>query len=76
MNRLREKLDNIIFRAQFAVKNAISNFVEDEKGDTNFISIAIILIVVLVIAAAFVTFGKDLKQPLDDAIKGVTDALK
>lgn len=75
MNRLREKLDNIIFRAQFAVKNAANNLVEDEKGDTNFLSIAIVLIVVLAVAVAFIGFKDQLLPKFNTAISDLMSHL-
>lgn len=39
----------------------------DERGDTNFISIAIILIVVIGIAVLFIAFGTDIKNAFTTA---------
>ena len=40
----------------FKVHNAIRNFMRDEKGDTNFISILVVLAVAMALAAAFLGF--------------------
>lgn len=41
-------------------KNAMRKFVKDENGDTNFISIIIILAIVMVVAAIFVGFKEQI----------------
>lgn len=71
MRKLREKLDEKLLKAKLRALD----FLHSERGDTNFISIAIILVVVLVLAVVFIKFGKDLVTPLKNAIKDVTDAL-
>lgn len=71
MKKLIKKLDSVLFATKIAAKN----FVEDERGDTNFISIAIILVVVIVIAILFITLGQDLAKSLETKIKELMDAL-
>ena len=41
----------------------------EERGDTNFISIAIVLVVILVIAGIFVTFGRQISTSFSNAIR-------
>lgn len=55
------------------VMNKVSSneVIKDERGDTNFISIAIILVVVLLIAVVFITFGQSLLPKLQAAINNV-----
>lgn len=66
MKKLANKIENSLIRAKMAVKNLIA----EERGDTNFLSIAIILVVVLVLAAVFISFGNRLlpmmKQKIAD----------
>lgn len=47
----------------------------DERGDTNFISIAIILIVVIGIAVLFITLGDTIKTAFTSAVEKLKDAL-
>lgn len=47
----------------------------EEQGDTNFISIAIILIVVISIAVVFIGFGNTISQKFSAAITIILNAL-
>lgn len=60
MKKLMKKCDLALIGA----KNAMNNFMTEERGDTNFISIAIILIVVIVIAIIFIGLGQELGSSL------------
>lgn len=53
MKKLMKKLNNALVRMQCEATRVCS----EERGDTNFISIAIILIVVIGIAVLFIQFG-------------------
>ena len=72
MKKLVEKIRNCAFRAQ----TAMMNFVSEERGDTNFLSIAIILVVVLVLAVVFIGFGNKLLPMMQEKINGVFAVLK
>lgn len=52
MKKLMYKMDKSILRT----RQAIHNFLTNDRGDTNFISIAIILVVVIAVAVAFIAF--------------------
>lgn len=56
-------------------KIRFSNFINDERGDTNFISIAIILIVIIAVAIVFITFGQDIKKAFETKINELKTAL-
>lgn len=47
----------------------------DERGDTNFISIAIILIVIIAVAVVFIGFRDMILGGLNNAIQDLRDAL-
>ena len=49
------------------MEKSIQNFCTDEKGDTNFISIIIILAAVIALSGVFVKFG----NKIIDQVKGV-----
>lgn len=68
---IRQSVDLFCMQAQYKTKDVIKNtrnrisngakrIIKDESGDTNFISIAIILVVVLVIAGVFIAFGQQI----------------
>ena len=44
----------------FRAKNALHKFLKKENGDTNFISIIIIFAIVMVVAAIFIGFRKEI----------------
>lgn len=72
MKKLTDKLNSMLLSAKFKA----DEFISDERGDTNFISIAIILAVVLVLAVAFINFGNQLLPKLNQRIQGVLDVLQ
>lgn len=51
-------------------KNTIKNFVEDESGDTNFISIIIILGIVIVLVGVFVAFKDKILGVIEEVVNG------
>ena len=61
----------------FRVKNAVYGFMHDEKGDTNFVSMAIIIAIVIVIAGLFLTLGQGVMKTITQGIKNFfTDKAK
>mgnify|MGYP003303850345 CR=1 FL=1 len=62
MKNLTRKMNVALTRAKFAVEE----FLNEERGDTNFISIAIILVVVLVIAVVFIRLGNTVTSGLNE----------
>ncbi len=71
MKKMLKKLDAALSSAKIAARN----FVTSERGDTNFVSIAIILVVVIVIAVLFITLGQKLSGELGTKIQELLDAL-
>ena len=71
MKKIAEKIGNALIRA----KLSMSRFAKEERGDTNFMSIAIILIIVLALAAVFIAFGKQLLPGLNEKTGEILDAL-
>lgn len=58
------------------VKDAVHDFFTTEEGDTNFISILIILVIVIALAAIFRTNIKNMVEAMWDKISGnVKDAV-
>ena len=71
MRKLMKKIDNKIF----AARNAMKYFMNSDRGDTNFVSIAIILVVIIVIAVLFITLGQDMAAKLTQKISDLMSAL-
>lgn len=71
MKKLKNKLNNTMIQ----VKCKAAEFLSNERGDTNFISIAIILIVIVGIAIAFIGFGNQIMDRFNEAVTNLMDAL-
>lgn len=68
---LKNKFNALCTRSYVAVQN----FVEEQDGDTNFISIMIILGVVVVFAGLFKTLGGDIIDKVGDKIEAFLNSL-
>lgn len=71
MKKLLNKSNVLLTRAKFAAED----FLNEERGDTNFISIAIILVIVIVIAVVFAGLGDTMKAALESSISDLKGAL-
>lgn len=72
------RLSSFFLDLQVRLICAISGFkskLADERGDTNFISIAIILIVVIGIAVVFIGFGQTITGWINSKIGELKEAL-
>lgn len=65
------KLNNALMQA----KDKAAEFVSNERGDTNFISIAIILIVIIGVAIVFIGFRDSILAAFTEATQDLLDAL-
>nr|WP_305136509.1 Flp1 family type IVb pilin [uncultured Schaedlerella sp.] len=57
-------LDNLYWRVKFGLMNWVENFLTDEEGDSNLVSIIVLIVIILAVAAIF-------KGGLEQAIKDV-----
>lgn len=64
MRKIINKGNALLTRTKFAVED----FWNEERGDTNFISIAIVLVVVIAIAIIFIGFGDWIESALNKMI--------
>lgn len=48
-----QKLDALLFTTKFRAKEAMQDFITNEEGDTNIISVIIILVIVIGLAITF-----------------------
>ena len=71
MKKLMNKLNNALMQA----KDKAAEFVSNERGDTNFISIAIILIVIIGVAIVFIGFRDSILAAFTEATQYLLDAL-
>ena len=66
------KLDMILLMMWTRVVAGIQNVVDDERGDTNFISILIILGIVIVVAGVFMGFKDQIVTMVQDKVNAFT----
>lgn len=71
MRKIAEKIENTLIRA----KLAMTRVAKEERGDTNFMSIAIVLVIVLALAAVFIAFGQKLLPKMQNQTKDILDSL-
>ncbi len=69
LNKIKEKLT----KAFCKVQNEVYCATHDEQGDTNFISIIIILGIVILVAGVFVTFKDQILETAGEAIEKYKD---
>lgn len=72
MNKLVRKMDAWMLKGQMKVKQ----FLSEERGDTNFISIAIILGVILTIAVVFIKLKGNIMSVTNKAVSDFTKEFK
>lgn len=68
---MKEKLNEKFIQAYLAVQN----FRNDEDGDTNFISIMLVLGVVIGIAVVFSTIGGDVGEKVKEIVDNFLESL-
>lgn len=71
LKAIKAKINNLCIKAYCAA----DNFRTNQEGDTNFISIMIILGVVVVFAALFNTMGQSIIDTVQGAIEDFLDSL-
>ncbi len=64
MKKLNEKLTKLYIKARYSVVS----FMESERGDTNFVSMLIIIGIVVVLAGLFLTVGKDVMASVSQKV--------
>ena len=75
MKNLAVKIQLESWNLSHRIKQGIKKLMTEENGDTNFISIIIVLIIVVGIAAILISFKKDLKDKFDEVVGGFLDTL-
>lgn len=71
MKKLVEKFDALLLSAKLAAQR----FAAEERGDTNFISIAIVLVVIIGIAIIFIGFANDISDSLGSSVNNLLKTL-
>jgi pilus assembly protein TadC len=64
MKRIKETIRKMEVKALCAMKN----FKDSERGDTNFVSMLLIISIVVILAGIFLTLGQDTMQAVTDKV--------
>lgn len=68
MNSLKNFIEDKMIRGKIRLNNFVNDFLSEERGDTNFVSIIIVIVIILAVAAIF-------RNALIQAVTTVTDKL-
>lgn len=63
-----KKIDAMILKLYLNVTNAVEEFKKSERGDTNFVSMLLIIGIVVVLAGLFLTLGKGVMSSITTKI--------
>ncbi len=69
------KINEMWIRMQLKANRAFEDFKNSERGDTNFISMLIIIGIVVVLAGLFLTLGKDVMTAISQKVKTFINGL-
>jgi len=70
-----KKINEMLTKLQIKAYCALSNFKNSERGDTNFVSMLIIIGIVVVLAGLFLTLGKDVVSSISQKVKDFINGL-
>ncbi len=70
-----DKLNEIYLRVFLYVSGVIRDFKESERGDTNFISMLLIIAIVVVLAGAFLKFGDSIMDTVTKQVDAFLNGL-
>lgn len=62
------KIDTMLTKMYFSASEKLRNFKSSERGDTNFISMLLIIGIVVVLAGLFLTLGKSVMTSITTKI--------
>lgn len=69
------KINEMVLRLQAKACCAFEEFKNSERGDTNFVSMLLIIGVVVVLAGLFLTLGKEVMASITQKIKDFINGL-
>lgn len=70
-----KKINEMLTKLQIKAYCALSDFKNSERGDTNFVSMLIIIGIVVVLAGLFLTLGKDVMTSISQKVKDFINGL-
>lgn len=69
------KVDKMLVKLQTKAGGALENFKKSERGDTNFISMLIIIGIVVVLAGLFLTLGRGVMSAITTKVMDFINSL-
>lgn len=69
------KLDGMLIKLQSKAHNALEEFKTSERGDTNFVSMLIIIGIIVVLAGLFLTLGKGVMNTIGQKVNNFINSL-
>lgn len=72
---MMNKINEMLIMMQIKVMCAIEDFKNDERGDTNFISMMIIIGIVVVLAGLFLTLGRSVMTSITGKVTSFINGL-
>ena len=76
MKNVMRKMDAWLMRGQMRVQNKVQELLDSEQGDTNFISIAIVLAIVIAVALVFMGLKDRIMGIAENAVKNLENNFK
>lgn len=70
-----KKINQMLTTLQIKAYCALLNFKNSERGDTNFVSLLLIIGIVVVLAGLFLTLGKDVMTSISQKVKVFVNGL-
>ncbi len=70
-----KKILDMMTKMQFKAFCAVEKFKNSERGDTNFVSMLIIIGIVVVLAGLFLTFGKQIMATISQKVNAFINGL-
>lgn len=62
------KINEMLIRLQFRTNCVLEEFKKSERGDTNFVSMLLIIGIVVVLAGLFLTLGKNVMTAIEGKV--------
>lgn len=70
---MRQKLDNLYWRMRFRFMGMMEEFLKDEEGDTNMVSMIVLIVIVIALATIF---KNQLAKAIELVFEKLTDFIK
>ena len=73
---MMKRIDALFLKLYLMTCNAVEDFKKSERGDTNFVSMLLIIGIVVVLAGLFLTLGKGVMNNISDTVNNFMKKLR